>query len=74
MNVGDTVYLRETVESCEFFPQLQQTDRMKSTWYKEWWTSHLNVPAKVILIDKVTMHIQFEGENSKYLLSTGYLR
>jgi len=73
MNVGDTVYLKPSVEECGFFAQLQQTDRMKSEWYKSWWASHLNVPGKITSIDKMTVYVEFEGDNSKYLLSAGYL-
>lgn len=72
MKIGDKVLLNPKIEDCEFYPILGQIEPMKALWYKNWWTLHQDKEATIVCIDRSTIHIQFDGEDTKYMVSEMY--
>ena len=76
--IGDEVYLNPDIKDCKFYPLLMQVEWVKIRWYKDWWADHLGKLAHVIHIEMhneiENIHIQFDGEATKYLVGKWYLK
>lgn len=74
MNIGDEVILNPKIESCSFYVILGQVEPMKQQWYKTWWETHMGQSAHVVHVFKDTIHIQFNGEPTTYIVGESYLK
>lgn len=72
--IGETVYLQTDLKDTKFYPYIPTDEALKPRWYKDWWAAHANKPARVIYEQGNTLHIQFDGETTAYLVGRGYLR